>query len=524
MSELQKELEKFTNQARFVKMIIDNKLSIARKKKPVLIAELQKLGFKAFPKVQDASKAGELERPVEEEEDDSGSDDVNLAASSYDYLLGMPLWSLTQERIEKLLRQIGDKEMEIDTLIKLSKEDLWKRDLDDFLAEWEAQLLEEKTRQKRVRGTTRRISSKLALGDSAPAVKKRKAHDDDDDFEVKPKKAATQKKAREEKQTSSIRDWLAAPPRESPPVDQVDGASTVQEVPAAKPKVAAKTKIKKPTLDSDADDSEAEVISKPPARGARAAAQKSFKYALSSDSDTDNGDDLLGDVSKMVKGIGATNGDSSNDSRALFSSSMSRPGSSAGVKPVVKPAKVPDFSPDADETDYSKLVPQQSPRRSILVTAKDIKLTDDEDEDEELPAVVAKPKPLPKSSKITKASKPAAKVASKPAAKGRAKKEASGPAKPLQLSPAAKAYAAKQAKSKKPTFDSDDDIDAMADDILDSPSSNKGTKQENSPAPARPARRAAATKKKLTYIVDDESDEGESNHDESSAMFSEDDD
>lgn len=521
---MHKELEKFTNQARFVKMIIDNKLSISKKKKSVLIAELQKLNFKAFPKVQDASKAGELERSVQEEEEEEADNEGEIAANSYDYLLGMPLWSLTQERVEKLMRQIGDKEEEIDALIKLSKEDIWRHDLDEFIAVWEEQLLEEKDQRKRVRGTKRRISSKLAMGEAAPGLKKRKALDDDDDFEVKPKKAAIQKKAREEKktaQTNSLRDWLAAPPAEKPSTSsQVDGASTGSQASAATAKAAPKAKAMKLSAPSDAEDSGEEMISKPPARGARVAAQKTMKYTLSSDSDTDNGDDLLGDVSKMVKGIGTTNGDSSNESRTLFSSSMSRPGSSAGLKPAAKPTKVPDF--DADETDYSKLIPQQSPQRSLLVTSKDTRMTDDEDEDEDPAAPIAvlpKPKPLAKTSKVGKANS----AVPKPTAKA-AKPRKEAP-KPTQLSPAAKAYAAKQAKSKKTAIESDDDIDAMADDILDSPSSSKGiSKAESSKAPvARPARRAAATKKKLTYIVDDESDEVESDQ-ESSAMFSDDED
>ena len=87
---MQKELEKFTNQARFVKMIIDGKLNISKKKKSVLISELQKLGFKAFAKVEDASKAGELQRAQQDDDDDSGTE-VEVAANSYDYLLGVSL-------------------------------------------------------------------------------------------------------------------------------------------------------------------------------------------------------------------------------------------------------------------------------------------------------------------------------------------------------------------------------------------------------------------------------------------------
>src|ERR1700710_1369718 len=119
LSEMQKELERMTNQARFVQMIIDGKLTVSKKKKSVLVTELQKLGFTRFPKVADAKKEGEFEAVVEDDNADDADDvDTAAGASDYDYLLGMAIWSLTQERVEKLRRQIGDKEDEITVLSK----------------------------------------------------------------------------------------------------------------------------------------------------------------------------------------------------------------------------------------------------------------------------------------------------------------------------------------------------------------------------------------------------------------------
>lgn len=83
---MQKELEKLSNQSRFIQMIIDNKLIVAKKKKAVLVAELQKLGFTPFPKVADAKKAGEFEQVVDEDEDESDSE---VGVNDYDYLLGV---------------------------------------------------------------------------------------------------------------------------------------------------------------------------------------------------------------------------------------------------------------------------------------------------------------------------------------------------------------------------------------------------------------------------------------------------
>ncbi len=93
----------------------------------------------------------------------------------------MPIWSLTTERIEKLSKQIGDMEGEIDKLIKLTKEDLWLRDLDAFINEWRFQLEDEERLRKKAANMGRRASNKLKIGAKGPAAKKRKAQGEDPD-------------------------------------------------------------------------------------------------------------------------------------------------------------------------------------------------------------------------------------------------------------------------------------------------------------------------------------------------------
>jgi DNA topoisomerase II len=85
---MHKELSKMTNQARFIKMIIDGKLTVSKKKKTVLVQELKKLGFTPFPKVEDAKKAGEDEQ-AQDDEDDSEDVEAEVSANDYDYLLGV---------------------------------------------------------------------------------------------------------------------------------------------------------------------------------------------------------------------------------------------------------------------------------------------------------------------------------------------------------------------------------------------------------------------------------------------------
>ena len=81
---------------------------------------------------------------------------------------------MTQERVEKLMRQIGDKEAEIDALIKLTPKDLWNIDLDAFVEEWNVQLTEEADRAKKIQRMGRRASHKLGIGASKGGKGKKK--------------------------------------------------------------------------------------------------------------------------------------------------------------------------------------------------------------------------------------------------------------------------------------------------------------------------------------------------------------
>lgn len=91
LSEMQKELDRLSNQSRFIKMIIDGSLVVSRKKKKDLVAELKRLNFKPFPKVVDARKEGEFEAVVENDDESEEADDAEAGASDYDYLLGVSI-------------------------------------------------------------------------------------------------------------------------------------------------------------------------------------------------------------------------------------------------------------------------------------------------------------------------------------------------------------------------------------------------------------------------------------------------
>ena len=522
-------------------MIIDGKLIVSKKRKLALVQELKEKGFNAFPKVKETLKQGELEPIADDDEEDEEETTVGVAA--YDYLLGMPIWSLTKERVERLLKQVGDVEDAIDTLIKLSKEDLWKRDLDEFLEEWRFQLEDERKSQKKVANMGRRASTKLKVG--AAAGRKRKAYggdSDDSEFAGAPKtkkaavpkakggmlgdyfnagaaKAGTSQKpkgpsaaAKNAQKLLGMLDTDAKGAPNKPKEDddiwlKVDGSGSdapkphKQIAPAPVKKAAPKSAhVKKASSDDESVD--VEIVRPTAGRKPRAAATKPVKYNTLSDSDSD-GDDMLFNVGNMVKGIttDATGGDTS---RPLFSATMSRPGSSAGLPKRPSSSQRPVMDIDADDTDYSKLAPPTT-KNGPAVIARHTMISDEEDSVDDLP--IHKPSNP----------KPASKTTAKPKAQTKRPTPAPiAPPKKMALSPAAKAYAAKKAKAEKAAQgDQKDklDVDMVANQILDD--------DDDEEVPVRrPARRAAAAAPQKKWVV---SDDEEDDEDEETADFDGDD-
>ena len=237
-----------------------------------------------------------------------------------------------------MLKQIADREDEIDTLIKLTREDLWNRDLDAFINEWRFQLEDEAKTRKKAAQLGRRASSKLKVGGKGPAAKKRKAQGEDPDdsdfgnFAVA-KKPAVVKRAQPKVGLLSHLSPLAKPKtatskaktlgvkavskKKAPTYSLSDSDSGGDE------EITQPVKRPAPTKKIESDDEDEEIVRPAVSRRPRAAAKKVPTYNLG-DSDSD-GDDLVFDVSKMVKGIDNASASQSSSSRPLFSASMSRP-------------------------------------------------------------------------------------------------------------------------------------------------------------------------------------------------------
>ncbi|KAE9383266.1 DNA topoisomerase II [Gymnopus androsaceus JB14] len=93
--EMSKVLDRLNNQARFIQMIVDRKLSVSARKKADIVVDLKAHNFTPFPK----KKAGAKEDEAEGENEDEEEAEVAGSTSDYDYLLNMPIYSLTKEKV-----------------------------------------------------------------------------------------------------------------------------------------------------------------------------------------------------------------------------------------------------------------------------------------------------------------------------------------------------------------------------------------------------------------------------------------
>ena len=155
LSILKKDLGILSNKVRFIKAVISEELILKNKKRAILVNELLDSGYDTMSKLEKLRKKSKEEEEAEieivnqnlqneneeNEEDNLGKINDNkkseikqkVPAKEYDYLLTMPLWSLTFEKVEELLKQKEEKEKEFSDLEKTDREHLWMNDLDELL-------------------------------------------------------------------------------------------------------------------------------------------------------------------------------------------------------------------------------------------------------------------------------------------------------------------------------------------------------------------------------------------------------
>ena len=220
LAKLKKELEILRNKVRFIKGVVAGNIKISGVKRKVIVRTLKSMGFATMSELNQiqndeqrttvVQNEGEGEEQEQQQQEEEKVDEGEVAPKEYDYLLTMPLWSLSDEKVEELTTQMNNKKHDHDTLAATHIHTLWDRDLDAFLEALQKQ--EEIDERDRLahKGLKATAGGKRVRKKAAAAPKKDKNQKmDEEEYGVKSQKA---KKAAKP----------APPAKTSPPAKQVD--------------------------------------------------------------------------------------------------------------------------------------------------------------------------------------------------------------------------------------------------------------------------------------------------------------
>ncbi|KAH8404824.1 hypothetical protein KR222_004799 [Zaprionus bogoriensis] len=149
VGQLTAQADRLSDQARFILEKCEKTLVIENKQRKNMIDELVKRGYRPDPvkewqrrikmeeadanddeeeeeETQQAAPSGKVKKEVDPEKAFQKLTDVK----KFDYLLGMSMWMLTEERKNELLKQRDAKLTELDNLKKKTPQHLWMDDLD----------------------------------------------------------------------------------------------------------------------------------------------------------------------------------------------------------------------------------------------------------------------------------------------------------------------------------------------------------------------------------------------------------
>ena len=110
---LEHQLKLISFKVKFILMVVEKKIEINNKKKHEIEEKLEKLKFPQLGRTRDDTKI------------------------SYDYLLTMPIYNLTQEKIEEFKNQHNEKETEYNELNEKTIQTIWLEELDKLRTRYE---------------------------------------------------------------------------------------------------------------------------------------------------------------------------------------------------------------------------------------------------------------------------------------------------------------------------------------------------------------------------------------------------
>ncbi|KAG0028757.1 DNA topoisomerase 2 [Podila clonocystis] len=184
-----KQWTRLDNKVRFILMIISGELQVQNRKKALIVEDMRMKNFVSASDLDvDPEAVANLDVP------DPLAVKIKVdKGTEFDYLLKMPIWNLTHEKVEELKRDRDAKNAELKMLIDKTAQDLWNEDLDSFAVAWEEVLQKDRDDAEYMgsghkgKGKGKAVNTKARRAPAKTPIK-RQADGDDDDFDDKPKK------------------------------------------------------------------------------------------------------------------------------------------------------------------------------------------------------------------------------------------------------------------------------------------------------------------------------------------------
>lgn len=236
LQNLEYELHKVDNKVRFILGVVKGEIIVNNRKRADLLADLQKKGFTPFPKKSKSSDPPVVGADPLPEDDEQDEKVKGIRAADYEYLLSMPIGTLTFEKVQQLRGQRDKMEGEVEELKKATPEALWIKDLDEFLVKLDAQEAQEEV--------------------DAVYEAKHSAKEGNQAFKKPAPRKQTAPKA---KKTEPVDENFPVPAPSSPVAhEDTKPATTKPATNKAAPKPRAKAAAKKPAKVVELDDSDDE--------------------------------------------------------------------------------------------------------------------------------------------------------------------------------------------------------------------------------------------------------------------------
>ena len=139
-------LEKNKNKKSFINMVLESELPFkgTKNKKEVFkllksknlssLTELKKKYKEAFKIKSTEIVTEKMNNENEDMVNNNNNENFGEEILDYDYLMNMNIWSLTHEKVNELEEQIKNQKIEYENLKNSKPEDLWKKDLEEFIS------------------------------------------------------------------------------------------------------------------------------------------------------------------------------------------------------------------------------------------------------------------------------------------------------------------------------------------------------------------------------------------------------